>query len=136
MLNKAERIEELENQLAEASLNTNSLVEEIEGYRKTIASFPVVKAEYDDKVTKLAEAHQKELGDIKILLKATEASVNRRVTEALASIGAQFAPEEVISVASTSPKGLYQRFLSLQGAEQTAFYQQHEKEISAFVHAK
>jgi hypothetical protein len=136
-MNKSERIVELENQLAESKFNLSALTEEIEEYKKTIANFPTVKQEYDVQVKKLQEQHIKEVSDLNNLLKQTELSVNKRVTEALASIGvAQFAAEEVISVTNTNPRGLYEKFLSLKGPEQTEFYKKHEKEISAFMNAK
>ena len=136
-MGRAERITELEQSLAEAQFTVQSLQEECAEYKKTIASFPGVKADFDDKLRKLQESHQKEVSDLKNLLKTTETSVNRRVTEALASIGvAQFATEEILSVSGKSPNALYQKFLSLKGAEQTKFYQEHEKEISSFLNAK
>jgi hypothetical protein len=71
------------------------------------------------------------------LLKTTETSVNKRVIEALASIGvAQFAPEEILSVQGTSPIDLYQKFMSLKGAEQTLFYNKHKAEIERFMNQK
>lgn len=136
-MGRAERITELEQSLAEANFSIHSLQEEVAEYKKTIANFHGVKANYDDKLNKLQESHQKEVSDLKNLLKTTETSVNRRVTEALASIGvAQFAAEEILSVNGVSPSGLYQKFLSLKGAEQTEFYRIHEKELSRFLNAK
>ena len=137
MFKKEEYVEKLENQLAELKLEAQSLTEEVANNRKTIASFPGVKADYDAKVKQLAEAHTKEVSDLKNLLKATETSVNRRVIESLASIGVnQFVPEEILSVQGANPQDLYQKFLSLKGAEQTEFYKKHEQAISKFVHAK
>lgn len=136
-MGRAEQITALEQSLAEARFDAQSLREELSDYKKTIANFTNVKADYDDKLTKLQESHQKEVSELKNLLKTTETSVNRRVTEALASIGvAQFAAEEILSVPGKSPQALYQRFLTLKGAEQTQFYKEHEKEISKILNAK
>lgn len=131
-----QRIEELENLLAEANLDKVSLQEEVQSYQQTIASFPGVKADYDAQLQKMEDKHKSEVEGLKNLLKATETSVNRRVIEALASIGvAQFAPEEIIS-SPASGKELHAKFLSLKGEEQTEFYRKHEKELSKFLHAK
>ena len=125
-MSKSAQMVQLENQLAEANLDVQSLREEVVSNQKLISNF-----------TKVNELHQKELEETKNLLKATEMSVNRRVTEALAAIGVnQFASEEVISVANKDPQSLYRQFLALNGAEQTQFYKQHEKEISSFMNAK
>ncbi len=137
MSNKAQRTVELEQSLAEAKYDIQSLQEEVQNYKQTVAAFPQVKADYDDKVAKLQESHKKELEAMKNLLKATETSVNKRVIESLASIGvAQFATEEILSVQGAGPCDLYQKFLSLKGVEQTEFFKKHEQAISKFVHAK
>lgn len=137
MFSKTQQIEQLEQQLAEANMSLQSQQETIKSYQQTIATFPGVKADYDARVKELADKHSKEMSDLKNLLKTTETSVNKRVTEALASIGVKsFVPEEIISVNGTTPRDLYQQFLSLKGAEQTEFYQKHEQAISRFVHAK
>jgi hypothetical protein len=136
-MGRAEQITELEQSIAEANLTIQSQQETLQEYQKTMASFPGVKADYDAKVKQMTQAHEKEMSDLKNLLKTTETSVNRRVIEALASIGVnQFAPEEILSVQGPNPNDLYQKFLSLKGAEQTEFYKKHEQAISKFVHAK
>lgn len=137
MISKAGQIEELERSLAEANLTLASQDEAIKSYQQTIASFPGVKADYDAKVETLLSTHKKEMSDLKDLLAKTETSVNKRVIEQLARIGVnQFVPEEILSVNGATPGELYQKFLTLKGAEQTEFYKKHEQAISKFVHAK
>lgn len=135
-MSKQDQIQELENQLAELRLDLVSQQEEIQGYKKSMSSISVMKTEYEDKMKQLQAEHAKEVESLKNLLKSTETSVNRRVTETLASIGVNtFASEEIVS-SMTSPKELHMKFLSLKGEAQTEFYRKHEKALSSFINAK
>ena len=136
-MSKSARIIELEQSLAEASLDVQTLREETESNKKLITQFQQQKLDYEDKAKKLAETHKKELDEVKNLLNDKEDKLNKRLTEALASIGvANFAAEEIISVEGTAPSELYHKFLSLKGAEQTLFYNKHKAEIERFMNQK
>lgn len=143
-MGRGDRIKELEKSLSEATFDIQCLHEEIKTYKqnisnyeKTIAAFPQLKMEYEDKLKKLSESHTNEILEMKKMISDTETSVNRRVTETLASIGVStFVPEEILSVNEAGPTDLYKKFLSLKGTEQTEFYRKHEKELSRFITAR
>ena len=114
-----------------------------------------LKAQYDEKVNELAMAekrigrlqkeadeqkttietmavkHSVEIEELKSKLAKTEKSVNSKVNCALASIGVtNFAVETIYAASNTDPQVALKKFMTLSGAEKTAYYNENKELIT------
>jgi predicted ATP-dependent protease len=128
--NKKELLLSLQEQNEELSSRLQQLNEECANYKRTISSFVGVKTGYENDLTNLKKAHAKELNSLKEEIQAENLSVAKRVNKALADIGVkEFASEEVSDNTNTE-KSVYDKFMSLSGAEKTEFFQKNEATLT------
>ena len=107
----------LENRLNEADGIIHNFAERERQHSKQLV-------DHQTQLIKVKEAHQ-------IELKTVEASVNRKLNSALASIGVQqFAQEQFQVSSNSSDLECYNTFMSLNGGEQTEYYKLHKNQIA------
>lgn len=124
-------IKKLQEQLEDSESRIQTLMEENDGYKRTIASFVGVKSSYEAEKEKMAKEYESKIKALENTLKKTEQSVNQKVNESLTKIGVTtFPAENTILSDSKSPDELMEQFNSLTGTEKTQFYQKHKAQLS------
>ena len=131
MLWKSEqkKIAELESSLETANSRISELEAENADYKETIAGFHLSTQKYDKKEEAMKKQHDEAVKKLKLQMAETEKSVNKRVNQALQSMGvSQFLVE--IPVEVKSAKTVYQQFLAMPvGSAKQESYQKNEKLI-------
>lgn len=139
LLSRESASEDLQAYIEELRSEVVSLKAEIEDYQKTIAAFPGVREDYESRLAKMKAEHSKrttalkkeyenKLTALKLEKEAVAESVQRRITNELASIGIPLdvAPFEDNLAAGMSPEQALSKLNSLSGGEQREFYKKHK----------
>lgn len=125
------RLESLTRELTSSNLRESALRNQIESFEDTIESFASVKTELESSVSNKDIEIKNLTVSLNSKLAEVEASVNRRVNSALASVGVtKFAVENIISDNNQSDKEVLNKFNSLTGDDKTKFYQANRAKIT------
>lgn len=126
------RITELENARDSDYSKMKAMQAEMDDYKKTIASFPGLKTQYDLEKTQLVSAHSKEIESLQMEIKKEKTSVARKVNEAIANAGLNnsFLLDNITISPVLSKEQILENFQSLPKEKQTEYYQKNKEVIS------
>lgn len=126
------RVEELEEVLSKKDMSIATLKQEINGYRQTIASFPGIKADYDQQMATLKKEHDAKMSELGVINESLKKSVACKVNAELATIGLtldQLPREDHNLGKDTNPIEVMSNLTSLKGSDRTTYYRQNESKI-------
>lgn len=130
-LSLQKRISELELSLDEANVQLARLQEESSDYQQTIATFHLSTERYDKEKDVIKTKYEKQVGDLKVQLKDTETSLNKRLNQTLQTMGVNntFLNEVPVEM-DNSPQALFKQFDAMPiGIAKQEFYKKHETAI-------
>lgn len=136
------QISELQDFLAERDDQIIKLQQENSDYKRTIAAFPGIKSDYDDKIAKLEASHKKKMEDLKFEYEAKLSSLTKenkqikksvatQVNIELASLGIPImnAPKEDGITAEALSTECLAQLSNLSGNARTEYYKQNRSKI-------
>lgn len=129
------RIAELETASEQFDSRIQALISENDEYKKTIAAFHLVKAEYDNEKDKLVKSHASQVSALNEQLTKVKVSVNSRINEEMAKVGTNnnFLMDNVIISPPISKDNVIAKINSLSPEQQREFYKENKTAISQAV---
>lgn len=141
LFKKNAEVETLTERISVLEESNSILREECEGYKRTISSFPGVKAQYDVDLTKVKTEYEGKMTTLKAEYenkisqaaaekKAIQVSVNKRVNAEIASMGIPLSDvpmeDNIAAGATVSAQEALQTLNTLTGAAAREYYKKHK----------